>query len=81
MGARRFWERLLAASDSEVARLFVESGKGSPSNCEIKGPICGIVDVCMSGELEVRYPECEGCVVNGGGVSADLSRQQFELET
>lgn len=81
MGARRFWERLLDANDSEAARLSVESGKGSPSNCESKGPICGIVEVCMSGEEEVRYPVCDGCVVNGGGVSAALSKQQFELET
>lgn len=81
MGARRFWKRLLDADDSEIARLSVGSGKGSPSDCESNNPICGTVDVCMSGEEEVRYPVCERCVVNGGGVSADLSKQQFELET
>lgn len=80
MGARRLCERLLEA-DSEVARLSEESANGSPSEWEGKGPICGNVEVCMSGDEEVRYPVCEGCEVNGGGVSAALSKQQFELET
>ena len=84
MGARRVWARGVDAN-SEVARLSVESGKVDalwfPSGCETNDPICGSVAVCMSGEEDVRYPVCEGCVVNGGGVSVALSTQQFESET
>ena len=65
-------------ADSEVARVaefmgnVAARGVGEPSNWPSDCVISGTVVELTRGEEVVRYPRCDGWVVNGGGVSWGL---------
>lgn len=83
----RFWDPFVGArsdlsnsdgADSEVARTSTFAGNveargvGAPSTWASARLGSGRVVECMRGEEVVRYPMCDGCVDNVGGVSRGL---------
>lgn len=56
--------------DARLSDFDAESaGETSPSGW--RSMLGSTLVVCMRGEEVVRYPECEGCDIRGGGAGRD----------